>query len=193
MSTQITIIGLGQIGTSVGLALSGHKEEMKRVGHDLDIVIARQAEKIGAIDRVAVNIPSAVEKSEVVLLSLPSDQVFETLELIAPYLAEGCVVLDTAPIKQAVFDWIQELLPAGRFYVGLIPVINPAYLNEGTNGQEAAHADLFHNGLMAVAAPSSTHPDALQFASDLTRLILSLIHISEPTRPPRTSRMPSSA
>jgi len=171
MSTQITIIGLGQIGTSVGLALSGHKEEMKRVGHDLDIVIARQAEKIGAIDRVAVNIPSAVEKSKVVLLSLPSDQVFETLELIAPYLPEGCVVLDTAPIKQAVFDWIQELLPAGRFYVGLIPVINPAYLDEGTNGQEAAHEDLFQNGLMAVAAPSSTHPDALQLASDLTHLI----------------------
>ena len=171
MSTQITIIGLGQIGTSLGLALSDHKDEMKRVGHDLDIVIARQAEKIGAIDRVAVNIPSAVEKSKVVLISLPSDQVFETLELIAPYLPEGCVVLDTAPIKQAVFEWIQELLPAERFYVGLIPVITPGYLDEEKIGQEAAHADLFQNGLMAIAAPPSTHPDALQLASDLTKLI----------------------
>ncbi len=171
MSTQVTIIGLGQIGASIGLALSDHKDEMKRVGHDLDIAIARQAEKIGAIDRVAVNIPSAVEKSKVVLLSLPSDQVFETLELIAPYLSEGCVVLDTAPIKQAAFEWIQELLPAKRFYVGLIPVINPVYLDEETTGQEAAHADLFQNGLMAITAPASTHPDALQLASDLTKLI----------------------
>jgi prephenate dehydrogenase len=171
MSTQVTIIGLGQIGASLGLALSEHKDEMKRVGHDLDIVIARQAEKLGAIDRVAVNIPSAVEKSKVVLLSLPSDQVLETLELIAPYLPEGCVVLDTAPIKQAVFVWVQELLPPERFYVGLIPVINPVYLDDDKTGQEAARADLFQNGLMAIAAPPSTHPDALQLASDLTRLI----------------------
>ena len=171
MSIQITIIGLGQIGTSIGLALSEHKDEIIRVGHDLDIVTARQAENIGAVDRVAVNIPSAVESAKVVLLSVPSNQVYDTLEIIAPHLPEGCVVLDTAPIKQSAFAWAQELLPAKRYYVGLIPVINPDYLDEVKRGQDAAHADLFDKGLVAIASPHSTHPDAIQLAGDLTRLI----------------------
>ena len=34
MPVQITIIGLGQIGASMGLALAAHKDAILRVGHD---------------------------------------------------------------------------------------------------------------------------------------------------------------
>ena len=171
MSIQVTIFGMGQIGTSIGLALSEHKNEIKRVAHDIDIVKARKAQDIGAADQVAINVPSAVRDSEVILIALPSNQVYDTLQLISPDLPEGCVVLDTAPIKQAVFSWVQELLHPECYYVGLIPVINPKYLEEDECGQESAHADLFQNGLMTIASPPTTHPDAIQLAGDLTRLI----------------------
>jgi prephenate dehydrogenase len=32
MSVQVTIVGLGQIGTSIGLALADHREMVRRAG-----------------------------------------------------------------------------------------------------------------------------------------------------------------
>ena len=41
--TQITIIGLGQIGASIGMALKDHKN-IKRVGCDKDVAVAKAAQ-----------------------------------------------------------------------------------------------------------------------------------------------------
>ena len=72
-----------------------------------------------------------------------------------PALVAPCTVLsvmDTAPAKQIVMEWAVELLPSGRFYVGLSPVINPAYLNDTAFGLDAAHPDLFKDGLLGIVA-----------------------------------------
>ncbi len=171
MAIQVTIIGLGQIGSSIGMSLGEHKEKFHRIGHDLDLRIARQAEKSGAVDKVAINLPSSVQNSDIVLLCLPIDQVRETLELISPELREDVVVMDTAPVKEVVAAWAGELLPEKRHYVGLTPVINPAYLHELESGLEAAHADLFRKGMIAIVSPPKTPSEAIKLAADLTRLL----------------------
>ena len=75
MAIQITIVGLGQIGASMGLALANRPELLRRVGHDRDLKTARQAEKLGALDRVEMNLPKAVRGADLVVLSLPVDQI----------------------------------------------------------------------------------------------------------------------
>ena len=82
MTVQLTIIGLGQIGTSVGLALAEESERIFRLGHDRELGAARRAEKMGALDKVSINLHSAVEEADLVLLALPVDQIKETLEFI---------------------------------------------------------------------------------------------------------------
>jgi prephenate dehydrogenase len=62
MAVQITIIGTGQIGTSMGLALAEHKDMFFRVGHDKDIRVANRAKDKGAFDRVDINLPNTSEK-----------------------------------------------------------------------------------------------------------------------------------
>jgi prephenate dehydrogenase len=171
MTIQITIVGMGQIGTSIGLALADKKDLVKRVGHDRDIKIAKTAEKMGALDRVSINLPSAVREADLVILSLPIDQVKETLSIIAQDLKENAVVMDTAPIKEAVTIWARELLPPKRHYVGLTPVINPEYLHTHDHGVEAAHADLFRDGLIVIVTPPQTASEAIKLAADLTRLL----------------------
>lgn len=171
MSVKITIVGLGQIGTSVGLALSDQGELLERRGHDRELGIARKAENLGALDRVFANLPNAIEDADIVFLSLPMNEVYETLKLIAPMLHDGAVVMDTAPVKGAVAAWNAELLPEGCYYVGLIPVINPAYLHTVDSGLQAAHADLFRNTPMLIAAPPGTASAAIKLAADLTRLM----------------------
>lgn len=171
MAVQITIVGMGRIGASVGLALAEHKELVHRVGTDREHGRAQLAKKMGALDRVMVNLPSAIRNADIVLLSLPLDQIRETLEIIASELKEGAVVMDTAPVKEVVADWAAELLPEERFYVGLTPVLNPAYLHDIDSGVEAAHADLFRGGLMALVSPPGTPSEAIKLGADLTRLL----------------------
>ncbi len=171
MTIQITIIGLGQIGASFGLALQSRQEQLKRVGHDKEISIARQAEKLKAIDRVEVNLHRAVREADLVLLCLPVGQIHETMQMIAEDLKEGAVVMDTAPAKEMASAWAAELFPAGRYYIGLTPVLNPSYLHATESGIEAAHEDLFQGGLMAIVAPHQSESAAIKLAADLTHLV----------------------
>ncbi|MFZ5881797.1 MAG: prephenate dehydrogenase [Chloroflexota bacterium] len=171
MAIQITIVGLGQIGASIGLALGGHKASLKRVGHDKKVDVERAAQSKGAVDEVRHNLPSAVRDAEIVLLCLPVSQVRETLEFIAPDLKEGAVVLDTSPVKSGVFEWAKSILPSNRYFIGLVPAVNPEALHEIKFGVEAARADLFQKGLMVVDAPRGTPGDVVQLASDLARLL----------------------
>jgi prephenate dehydrogenase len=127
--------------------------------------------KLGAIDKHSINLPSAVRDADVVVLSLPIDQIRETLEIIAPDLRENAVVLDTAPVKEMVMSWAKELLPPTRHYVGLTPVLNPSYLLMPDSGIAAARADLFHHGLLCIAAPPGTVSEAIKLSADLARLV----------------------
>jgi len=171
MAVQLTIIGMGQIGTSVGLALAEESERIFRMGHDREIGIARRAEKLGALDKVSINLLAAVENADLVLLALPVDQIQETLELIKDELKPAAVVMDTGPAKQTVATWAAELLPDERYYVGLTPVLNPVYLHDIDSGTEAAHPDLFRDGLVGIVSPPGVPSEAIKLAADLTRLL----------------------
>ena len=171
MTVKITILGLGQIGTSIGLALGEHKDLVSRIGNDADSAIARRAEKMGAVDHVVFNLPSAVQQADLVILSLPVDEIQGVLKVISQDLKEGVVIIDTSPVKTAVVDWARELLPPDRYFVAWTPTINHTYLHENVYGIDAAHADLFKDSLIFITAPPSTSEPALKLASDLTTLV----------------------
>jgi prephenate dehydrogenase len=171
MTIQMTVIGLGQIGASIGLALADHKSQITCLGFDADSAIEHQAVKMKAIEKLASNLPKAVENSELVMLALPVNGLRDMLEIIAPKLKEGAVVLDVAPAKEAMINWTQELLPAGRYYVGLSPAINADYLEARGLSLKVAHRDLFRKGLVGIITPPGTPPEAIRLATDLVSLL----------------------
>jgi prephenate dehydrogenase len=171
MSVQITIVGLGQIGSSIGLALKAHDVNVQRVGHDKDPQAAKEAQKAGAVDDVKYNLPASVREARIVILALPLAAMRETLEIIAPELAEGTLILDTAPAKATVAAWAKELVPPGRFYIGLTPAINPEYLHGTEFGIRAARADLFEKGLIVVNTPHGTPGNVFSLAMELVNLL----------------------
>lgn len=129
MTVQITVIGLGQIGTSIGLALETQKERILRVGHEKRSEVAREAEKTGAFDKIINNLHAAVENADIVILAVHEDQIRGTLEQIAADLKEGSVVMDTSTNMVKVGAWAKELLPADRYFVTISPTINPHYMD----------------------------------------------------------------
>ena len=170
MSVQITIIGLGQVGTSIGLALAEQKS-IKRVGHDKNYETARAAHKAGAVDETKINLPASVIDANIVLLCLPLSEIRETLKFISDDLQDGTVILDTAPAKAKVAEWVNELIHQGRYYVGLAPAAGADYLHGNDLGVEAARVDLFKNGLFLVNAPHGTPGEAVKLATDLIELL----------------------
>ncbi|MDP1714804.1 MAG: prephenate dehydrogenase/arogenate dehydrogenase family protein [Anaerolineales bacterium] len=170
MPVQITIIGLGQIGASFGLALAAHKDKVTTVGHDKEFSIERLAQKDGVVDKTNHNLPSSVEDANLVVLALPVHQVRETLGHIAQDLKKGTVVVDTIPVKAEVAKWAQEILPNGVHYIGLVPAISPDYLHETKTGLDSAKADLFSKSIFLLSAPHGTPGEAIQLVSGLVSL-----------------------
>jgi len=171
MTVKITIIGLGQIGSSLGLALAKHKDQITTLGHDKSPEIARSAQKLGAVESISYNLPASVEKADVIVMAIPFDQIHETLRIIAPDLRQNAVVLDTSPVKSAVTTWAKELLLSGCHYLGLTPALNPACLEISAQGLEAARSDLFEKAVIAITAPQGTAEGALKLAADLVVLV----------------------
>jgi len=171
MTVKITLLGLGQIGTSIGLALAAHQDQVSLTGHDKFPQQTRRAQKLGAVDKISFNLHASVEGADLVVLAMPLDQVRETLGFIAPDLRPEAVVMDTSPAKSAVAGWAAELLPAGRHYVGLLPALNPALLDDPAGGQAAARADLFQKGLVAICPRRGTPEAAIKLAADFVSLL----------------------
>jgi prephenate dehydrogenase len=170
MPVQITIIGLGKIGASIGLALAAHKESVLRVGHDKEMSVERAALQKGAVDKTIHNLPNAVSEARLLVLAIPASYVRETLEFIVPDLKADTLILDTSPIKAEAAKWVKELLPACH-YVGLSPAINPELLHDFSIGVEAARANLFTNAPCFIAAASGVPEEAANLAVDFVKLL----------------------
>mgnify|MGYP005810642759 CR=1 FL=1 len=172
MPLKITILGLGQVGASIGLALAKIKDQAVRVGNDREPMVMRQAEKIGAVDRTMINLPSAVKDADLVIMALPIDEIHDTIEVIAQDLKSGAVLIDTSPIKSAVMQWAKELLPGDdRYFVTLNPSLNPAYLDDVSQDIDEAHADLFQNSLMLITTPMGIDNSAIELVTNLTQIL----------------------
>jgi prephenate dehydrogenase len=171
MPVKITIIGLGQIGASIGLALAAHKDRVVTVGHDKDYSVEQRAKKLGAVDETSHNLPNSVENADLVILALPVNEIRETLGHIAQDLRKDAVVVETSPVKAEVAKWAKDILPATAHYVGVVPAIGPAHLDVTASGLDSAKADLFEKGVFLVSAPSGTPGEAVKLVTDLVHLL----------------------
>ncbi len=172
MAVKITIIGLNRVGASIGLALGKIKDQATRIGNDRDQAVARQAERLGAVDKTQVNLPTAVSDADVVFLAVPIDEVRSTMEVIAPDLKPGCLLIDTSPVKGAVMQWVQEIFTDDeRYFVSLTPTLNPSYLMDTGSGPESAHADMFQNSLMLVTSQPGIDESAVTLATNLVQVL----------------------
>lgn len=170
MAAQITIIGLGQIGASIGMALKDKKTSLLRVGFDKDQGVARAAETLGVVDQIK-GLPEAVKEADIILLCLPLGEMRTMLQKIGLRLKENAILMDTAPVKNSMVEWVKAYLPAGRHYVGLVPAVTMNAVSALEMGFKAARPDLFRNTVMIVDAPPGTPFEVEQLAMNLVRLL----------------------
>ncbi len=171
MTGQIAIIGLGQIGASIGMALKQANSRLRRVGFDKDAAVARAAESLSAVDAVARRLADAIHEADIVVLALPLAGIQNAAKQIASWLKDGAVVMDTAPVKSSTAAAMRQFLPDGRYYVGLVPAVNAAVLAAPETGLKAASPDLFKRTVMMVDLPRGMPEEVEQLAVNFTRLL----------------------
>jgi len=171
MPFQATIVGLSKVGASIGLALSRYPEELTVVGYDEDPMIAKAAEKMGAVSKGYLALHRCVRDSKLIILACPLDDVREVLTLIAEEAPQGAVVIDTSPNKTQMAAWAKEILTEGQYFTGWTLSWNPDHLHNPELGVDAARADLFADSLIGITDSPGTPEKVLTLNSDLVSLL----------------------
>lgn len=180
MTIHLTVIGCGKIGTSIGLALKNHTQEIHRTCFDRIPAFSKQALEMHAFDQMALRINECVENADVVILAIPVDELQITIDTIYPLLKPGSTLMDTSPIKISVKEYIENKLPQDRYFLSLFPTINPAYIHEGENSPEFAHEDLFRHSLIVLTGSSRTSSEAFKLGTDLSNYLGAQVLFADP-------------
>lgn len=168
---RISIIGLGLIGTSLGMALrsADAKESplgpIEVVGWDRDQRAVKEARGRLAIDKQARTLPEAVRDAHVVVVATPVQAVREIFSQLAALLPAGAVVTDVASTKAEVARWAAAL-PTGVAYVGGHPMAGKEQA-----GAAAADPDLFKGAIYCLTAGRSAPADAVSAVEAMVRTV----------------------
>ncbi|MCE2404296.1 MAG: prephenate dehydrogenase/arogenate dehydrogenase family protein [Dehalococcoidia bacterium] len=164
---KVGIIGLGFIGTSLGMALKqAGISGLEIVGTDKERDRPTKAQKAGAIDRTVGRLADAARDADLVIITTPSRTVRDVMETISYRLKDGCVVTDTGDSKRPVLEWAEELLPRHVSFIGGHPML-------GGNADRAGgpRAKLFQDRPYAILPAKSADEKDVKDLTDMIRLI----------------------
>ncbi len=163
---RLTIVGLGVLGTSLGMALKAATSEIPITGHDPEPARVGRAKKLGAIDKSHWNLPASCEGADLIVLDLPMSEMEKTLVAIGEVAAEGTVVLGTGPLMAPGVALAQRLLPEGVHYVGGHVVAPGLGL-----GDPEPSLELVKGGSYYLAVSKGVAAEAAQIAHDFAEAV----------------------
>lgn len=162
---KITIIGVGLIGGSLGLALKEKKPNFKIVGIDkqkiIEIAITR-----GAIDEGTVNLEEGIKEADIVILATPVKTILGLLPKINPFLKRGCLVTDTGSTKGQVVERANEVLSKDVFFIGGHPMAGSEKY-----GIDSADPHLFQDKTYILTPTNKSNLVALEKTFSIIRMI----------------------
>ena len=163
---KITIVGMGLIGSSLGMALKKAQVGGEIVGTDRDRGIAARARKAGASDSTENNPLKAVQGAKLVILATPVGGMQELMKLFGPELEEGTIVTDTGSTKAEVLRWAEQYLPSTVSFVGGHPMAG-----KELSGPEAAQADLFQGATYCVIPGKNADKEAVGMVTQMVETV----------------------
>src|SRR5271167_4397959 len=144
---QITIVGTGLIGGSLGLALKQQGCAGTIVGCDKRSVLDAALER-EVIDRAEADLERAVVGSDVVVLATPVGTILSQFEAIAPTLPETTLITDTGSTKQKLVERARMIFAdaAGKRVLPGHPMAGKEF-----SGVEHADASLYQGAVWLIA------------------------------------------
>jgi prephenate dehydrogenase len=162
---RLTIIGLGLMGGSLGMAL-----RKRRACHRVWGVARRpetitRALELGAIGGGTLDLAEGAADADVVVLATPVRTIIELIPRLGPLLPRGCLLTDVGSTKAAIVEAM------GGLPVHVQPLGGHPMCGKEVAGIEAAEADLYAGALWALTPLAHTSPEALEMGRALARAV----------------------
>lgn len=168
------IIGLGALGSSLGLALRAQKHWADVTGYDASARVQNDAKRQGAIREGTSDIPDLLSDADIIVLAIPPLAVVQFLREYGPGLRADTVVTDLASSKQVIVEAAQRHVPARSAFVGGHPLVN------SPPGVEHGSAALFRGRLWCLAAAIGTPGDRLETVTALVAAVGARAYFVDP-------------
>lgn len=181
----VSILGLGRLGASIGLALrrynadKGARHHFEVVGIDSRGAVEGAAQKMGAVDSTPRSVVDAVQNRDIVVLTLPYSETQAAYRAIGGELRPGAVVLDLSPLKLPSIKWAESHIKADAYMVGVTPILNPKYLFDGLDDVDHAAADLFDGGTLLLMPATNAPKDAVELSADFASVLGASSHFMD--------------
>jgi prephenate dehydrogenase len=155
---KISIIGVGLLGGSIGLAARQRGLAGEIAGYVRRSASLKDCERAGAVDYATTDLLAAVSKADLVVLCTPLAQMRVLAQQFLPALKRGAIVTDVGSVKA---DVVRELEPiiakAGGHFIGCHPMAGGEKM-----GVRAARADLFVNALNILTPTKKSNAAAVR-------------------------------
>jgi prephenate dehydrogenase len=189
-SQKITLIGVGLLGGSLGLAIKRRKLARRVEGYVRREVAIAECRKVKAVDRATLDLKSAVADADLVILCTPLAQMRSLVRKMLPALKRGAIITDVGSVKGSVVKELESLVAnAGAYFVGSHPMAGAE-----KTGVSAARADLFECAVCVVTPTKRTNRGALRkveaFWKDVGCRLLRLTPEAHDALASRSSHLP---
>lgn len=155
---KITIIGVGLLGGSIGLAARKSRLAREIAGYARRPRTIADCELIGATDFTTTDLLAAVSNADLVILCTPLAQMCALAKKFLPALKRGAIVTDVGSVKAGVVRELESLVArAGAHFVGSHPMAG----GEKT-GVLAAREDLFKNAVCVLTSTRKSNAAAVR-------------------------------
>jgi prephenate dehydrogenase len=186
MIQTLTIVGVGLIGGSIGLAAKKREvaQRVLGVGHrkaSLDQAVAR-----GAVDEPFLDLSEAVHQADLAIFCTPVDLIAEQILAAAPGCKAGALLTDAGSTKATIVRRVTERRPNHVAFVGSHPLAGSE-----KRGVEFAHADLLEGRVTVVTKTSETAPADLNRTIAFWRSLGSEVIVMDPEEHDRALAMTS--
>lgn len=163
---KITIVGMGLIGGSLGMALVGKGFGGQIWGVDVNPSSLEIAAQTAAGHRFTTNLAEGVQDADLVVLATPVGKTTEILQAMAGYLKPGCIITDVGSVKGAVVKAAVQVLPPEVSFIGGHPMAGSEVA--GING---ADRYLFENAVYVLTPTEETPPYAVEAVRRLAEAV----------------------
>jgi prephenate dehydrogenase len=160
---KVTIVGVGLLGGSLGLAIKKERLAAKVCGLARRQASASECLRLGVVDECHTDFATAARDADLIILCTPIAEMLPMAQSMAPRLAPGVIVTDVGSVKGPVTRDLEPLIAKAKgFFVGSHPMAGGE-----KSGVGAAHQELFKGAVTAVTPTPRSDPAAVKRVEEL--------------------------
>ena len=175
MFRQITIVGMGHIGSSLARGISQQGLCEKLIAVDSDEDVRKAVDTLGLVDEITESAAQGVQNSDLVILCIPTGAIGKLVEVIGPFLKQGAILSDVSSVKSSVIKAVQPFLPDSVTFVPAHPIAGTEH-----SGPESGFSELFHDRWCIITPTPETPVKSVESVTKFWESCGARIEIMEP-------------